>query len=95
MNLIWILLIVTILFIIYVEYSVGGILIRSNSSGGKSLNFSSMFHFMINPLYKTFLWNFKSLDINYPFVMSCMIVVYFVFNLRELSVDNYHNERRI
>ena len=76
MKLFWILLIVTIIFIIYSEYSVGGILIRSNSSGGKSLNFSSMFHFMINPLYKTFLWNFKSLDINYPFIVISTIIIY-------------------
>ena len=79
MNLIWTLLIVTILFIIYSEYSVGGILIRSNSSGSKSLNFSSMFHFMINPLYKTFLWNFRSLDINYPFIIICTIIIYKLF----------------
>jgi hypothetical protein len=76
MKLFWVLLIVTILFIIYSEYSVGGILIRSNSSGGKSLNFSSMFHFMINPLHKPFLWNFKSLDINYPFIILCTIIIY-------------------
>ena len=76
MNLFWVILIVTISFIVYVEYSVGGILIRSNSSGGKSLNFSSMFYFMINPLYKSFLWNFRSLDINYPFVILCTIIIY-------------------
>ena len=79
MNLLIILLIVTILFIIYSEYSVGGILIRSNSSGGKSFNFSSMFHFMINPLHKSFLWNFKSLDINYPFVILCTTILYKLF----------------
>jgi hypothetical protein len=79
MNLFWTLLIVTILFIIYVEYSVGGIIIRSNSSGGKSVNLSSMFHFMINPLHKSFLWNFKSLDINYPFVIICTIISYKLF----------------
>ena len=78
MNLLIILLIVTILFIIYSEYSVGGLLIRSNSSGGKSMNFSSMFNFMINPLHKTFLWNFKSLDINYPFVILCTIILYII-----------------
>ena len=79
MNLFWTLLIVTILFIIYVEYSVGGIIIRSNSSGGKSVNLSSMFHFMINPLHKSFLWNFKSLDINYPFVIICTIILHKLF----------------
>ena len=79
MNLFWILLIVTILFIIYVEYSVGGILIRSNSSGGKSINLMSMLNFMINPLHKSFLWNIKSLDINYPFVIICTIILHKLF----------------
>ena len=79
MNLFWTIIIVTILFIIYSEYSVGGILIRSNSLGKKSLNFSSMFNFMINPLHKTFLWNIRSLDINYPFVLSCTIIGYYLF----------------
>ena len=79
MNLFWILSIVTILFIIYVEYSVGGILIRSNSSGGKSINLMSMLNFMINPLHKSFLWNFKSLDINYPFVILCTTILYKLF----------------
>ena len=79
MNLYCILLIVTIIFIIYSEYSVGGILIRGNSSGGKSVNLSSMFNFMINPLYKSFLWNIKSLDINYPFIVICTIISYYLF----------------
>ena len=70
------LLIVTILFIIYSEYTVGGILIRSNSSGKESINISSMFNFMINPLHKTFLWNYKSLDINYPFIIINSIFLY-------------------
>ena len=34
---------------------------------------------MINPLYKTFLWNFKSLDINYPFIIICTIIIYKLF----------------
>ena len=81
MNLFWILLIVTIIFIIYSEYSVGGILIRSNSSGGKSVNLSSMFNFMINPIHKSFLWNYKSLDINYPFVIFLTIVIYYFYKI--------------
>ena len=70
------LLMITILFIIYIEYSVGGILIRSNSSGGKSFNFKSLLNFMVHPLYNKLLWNFKSLDINYPFIISISIIIY-------------------
>ena len=79
MNLIWTIIIVTILFIVYSEYSVGGILIRNNSLGRKSLNFPSMFNFMINPLHKTYLWNIRSLDINYPFILTCTIFGYYLF----------------
>jgi hypothetical protein len=76
-----ILSVVTILFIIYSEWSVGGILIRSNSSGSKSINIRSMLNFMINPLHKTFLWNIRSLDINYPFVILCTVISYKLFNM--------------
>ena len=76
MNIFLFLSIVTILFIIYTEYSVGGILIRSNSSGNKSINLSSMFNFMIHPLYNKLLWNFKSLDINYPFIIIISVLIY-------------------
>ena len=76
MNIFIYLLIITILFIIYIEYNVGGILIRSNSSGGKSINIRSMLNFMIHPLYNKLLWNFKSLDINYLFILFISIFIY-------------------
>ena len=75
-----ILSVVTILFIIYSEWSVGGILIRNNSSGAKYINIRGMLNFMINPLHKTFLWNIRSLDINYPFVILCTVILYKLFN---------------
>jgi len=75
-KLIFLLLIVTVIFIIYVEYSVGGILIRNNSLGKNVFNFKSLFHFMIHPLYNKFLWNFKTLDINYPFIILLTIFIY-------------------
>ena len=76
MNIFLYLFIITILFIFYIEFNVGGILIRSNSTGGKSLNFSSLLNFMLHPLYNKFLWNFKSLDINYLFIIFISIIFY-------------------
>ena len=76
MNLFLFLLIITILFIIYIEYFVGGILIRSNSSGNKSFNFISLLNFMFHPLHNKLLWDFRSLDINYPFIILISIIIY-------------------
>uniref|UniRef100_A0A6C0C5D0 Uncharacterized protein n=1 Tax=viral metagenome TaxID=1070528 RepID=A0A6C0C5D0_9ZZZZ len=70
------LLVITILFIIYSEYTVGGILIRTDSSGKDSINISSMFNFMIHPLKNKLLWNYKSLDINYPFIIIISTILY-------------------
>ena len=77
MNLLLLLFIVTILFIIYIEYSVGGILLRINSKGIKIFNFKSLFNFLIHPLHNKFLWNIKTLDINYPFIIGITTIIYY------------------
>ena len=61
--------IITILFVIYSEYSVGQILFRPDSTGKISMNISSLLGFLMNPFYKTHLWTLQTLDINYAFVM--------------------------
>ena len=68
--------IITILFIIYIEYSVGDIFFRLNSNGIKKINFISLFKYLIDPLFNTFLWNIKLLDVNYIFI----ILVFNLFN---------------
>ena len=76
MKLIYYLILITILFIIYVEYSVGSILLRYNSLGNRSINILSMLNFLVHPLYNSYLWNIKTLDINYPFIMVIANVLY-------------------
>ena len=76
MNLIIFIFLITILFTIYVEYSVGGILFRQNSFGKSSPNFYSLASYLINPLYNKFLWNISLLDVNYIFVLSCSLILY-------------------
>jgi len=68
-------LLITIIFIIYSEYSIGNILFRQNSLGTISINILSLLHFLIHPLYNSFLWNIENLDINYPFIL---IICYFL-----------------
>ena len=78
MNYFLFILVITILFIVYVEYSVGNILFRHNSFGTKSINISSMLHFLLHPLYNSFLWNIHSLDINYPFIIIVSSLIYYL-----------------
>ena len=72
-------IIITILFIVYVEYSVGGILFRPNNLGKVVINIRSSLSYLIHPLYNRFLWNPKLLDVNYPFVIFVFSSIY-MFN---------------
>ena len=70
--------IITLLFVIYSEYSVGQILFRPDSVGNISMNFSSLLGFLMNPFHKTHLWSLQTLDINYAFVIINAVIIYFI-----------------
>ena len=65
MKYIYFFLIVTFLFILYVESSVGNIIWRHGVKGIKQLQPWNIIHYLLNPLHNGFLWNFRLLDVNY------------------------------
>ena len=71
-------IIITIAFIVYVEYSVGGILFRPNNLGKTVINIRSLLSYLIDPLYNRFLWNPQLLDVNYIFVIIVSSLFYFL-----------------
>lgn len=71
------LLFITILFIIYVEYSVGNVIYRVGVDGMKSFRLMNIFHFLINPLYNHFLWKLNLLDVNYIFTIIISTILYY------------------
>ena len=80
MNIYIYIILITIIFTIYIEYSVGGILFRPNSYGKISFNFYSLFSYLIDPLYNSFLWSPQLLDVNYIFIFGISIFFYYMFN---------------
>lgn len=76
MNYIFYILIVTLIFLIYVEFSVGGIVYRVDASGIKGFHFSNIIHYLLDPLHNSFLWNLELLDVNYIFVFLLSSIVY-------------------
>ena len=79
MNVLLYIIVITISFTIYIEYSVTGILLRPDSLGKSSFNFYSLFSYLIDPLYNSFLWNIQLLDVNYIFVLGISLFLYKLF----------------
>lgn len=71
--------VVTLVYIGWVEYSVGNILLRTDSNGGKSFNWGSLWNLMIHPLHNSTLWNKHSMDLNYPFVIGTTLLGYSIW----------------
>lgn len=81
MNYLSVFVISTLLFCLYVEYSVGGIFVRQNSIGTYSFNLYSGISYLLNPLYQSFLWNIQLLDVNYVFYISMISLIFYILHL--------------
>jgi hypothetical protein len=86
MKMIYFLIFITLLFIIYSEYSVGHILFRPDSLGKISMNVCSLLGFLMNPFHSKHLWTWETLDINYAFVMISSLLLFTLFQYSPFNI---------
>lgn len=55
----------TLFFIIYIEYDIGNIVFRQDSSGKVVFTLYGLASYLIDPLTNSFLWNWELLRYNY------------------------------
>jgi uncharacterized membrane protein len=71
------LLVTTILFTIYIEYSVGNIIWREGAKGIKEFRPVNIIHYLVNPLHNHFLWRYHLLDVNYIVAVVVATILYY------------------
>ena len=74
-------LIFTLLFIIFIECYFGSILFRRDSANNLRMNLPSLLHFLIHPLYNSFMWNKEIVIGNYPFMLSLASSIYLLLKI--------------
>lgn len=76
-NFLLYLLLITILFILYVEYSVGNVIYRVGVDGSKGFRLMNIIYYLIDPLHNHFLWKLNLLDVNYIFTIVISTILYY------------------
>lgn len=76
MKYIYFIIFITLIFLLYVEYSVGNVIYRVTSDGSRKIVFNHIVYFLIEPLTNLFLWNLKVLDLNYIFILTLSTIIY-------------------
>ena len=71
------LLVTTILFTVYIEYSVGNIMWREGVKGVKEFHPVNIIHYLVNPLHNHFLWRYHLLDVNYIVTLVVSTILYY------------------
>ena len=70
----------TFIFIIYIEYDIGNIVFRQDSSGKVVFTLYGLVSYLVDPLTNSFLWNWELLRYNYILWISIYsFVVYCIY----------------
>lgn len=70
------LIIVSVLFLLFVEKYIGNVSIRPNSNNINQFNLMGAISYMLEPLHNTFLWNMSLLPYNYVFIIVLSVIVH-------------------
>lgn len=74
-------LIVLVIFLIYIELTIGNIWYRISSNGYRNINLIGLFSYLIDPLCNKFLWNTELLDVNYIFILILSNLFYIILKI--------------
>ena len=67
----------TLIFIIYIEYDIGNIVFRQDSSGKVVFTLYGLVSYLVDPLTNSFLWNWDLLRYNYVvWIVTYSFLVY-------------------
>ena len=70
----------TFIFIIYIEYDIGNIVFRQDSSGEVVFTLYGLLSYLVDPLTNSFLWNCELLRYNYIlWIIIYSFVVYCIY----------------
>ena len=73
----------TLFFIIYIEYDIGNIVFRQDSSGKVVFTLYGLLFYLIDPLTNSFLWNWELLSYNYIMWISIYSFVVYYININD------------
>lgn len=82
-------IVLTLIFIIYIEYDIGNIVFRQDSSGKIVFTFYGLFSYLIDPLINSFLWNWELLRYNYILWIIIYLNLMFLYFFLSIKYELY------
>jgi len=73
-------IVLTLFFIIYIEYDIGNIVFRQDSSGKIIFTLYGLVSYLLDPLTNSFLWNWDLLRYNYIIWIITYSFLVYIYN---------------
>jgi len=76
-------ILLTLIFITYIEYDIGNIVFRQDSSGKIIFTLYGLASYLLDPLTNSFLWNWELLRYNYIIWITIYSFIVYLYNARD------------